>query len=107
MRFEAPVFTFWGILYTAVGSAVYWNWLGRTKLEAFTLSKTWRMLPVSPKARSIVEFAAFLILGVVVGIGFAQPQNPRQALTAGFAWTSVFGGIKRRSEAKRDAVTKA
>jgi hypothetical protein len=102
MSFEAPVFTFWGVLYTGIGSAVYWNWQGKKKIEAFSLSKTWRMLPLSKQVRSLIEFLVFIVLGVLVGIAFTQPQNPRQALTAGFAWTSVFGSIKGRQQRRQN-----
>jgi hypothetical protein len=36
--FEVPHFTFWNILYTSVGSAVFWGKNGRSKLKIFFLS---------------------------------------------------------------------
>jgi len=101
MGFEGPVFTLWGVIYTAAGAAIYWNWLGRDKLEAFSLSRTWSLLPINSVLRSILEFLIFIILGVLIGIGFTNPKNPRQAITAGFAWTSVFGAVKKPTTRSR------
>src|SRR5947207_14156748 len=90
VMFEPPTFTPWSVLFTATGAAVIWGKMGRTKLKAYYLSGVIRALPLNAKLRSLIEFVVFVILGCLVGIGVAQPVNVRQALTAGFAWTSFF-----------------
>ena len=90
--FNNPHFTVWNIVYTAIGAAVFWGVWGRTKLKPYILSDVIELLPWK-KYHPLLEFLMFLIIGCVVGIGFADPTNPRQALTAGFGWT---GAIARR-----------
>jgi hypothetical protein len=38
---------------------------------------------------------AFTALGCFIGIGILQPNNPQQAVTAGFAWTGLFAKMKK------------
>jgi hypothetical protein len=88
--FENPTFTLGAVAYTAIGAAVIWGKMGRTKLKAYVLSDVVNRLPLGIKFRSLIEFIVFVTLGCAVGIGVAQPTNARQALTAGIAWTSFF-----------------
>ena len=87
--FENPSFTFWNLVYTAVGSAVLWGTWGRTRLKAFVLSD---LLGLFLKGRWLFmfEFLVFIALGCLVGIGVVHPVDATQAITAGFAWTGAF-----------------
>ncbi len=83
-------FTFSNILFTAIGAIVFWARKGgRSELKAYGLSDMIGLLPWDVKARRWIEFGIFILLGCAVGIGFTEPTNPRQALTAGFGWTSL------------------
>jgi hypothetical protein len=87
--FDNPSFTFWNVVYTAIGAAVLWGTWGRTKLKALVLSNIIRLF-LSGRTEAVVEFLIFVILGTLVGIGLVKPVNPEQAITAGLAWTGVF-----------------
>ena len=91
---EMPHFTIGKVLYTAIGASVFWGISGRTKLRPFYLFDFVKFLPLEKKTQDILQFIVFIVLGCVVGIGFADPNNPRQALTAGFGWTGVFARRK-------------
>jgi hypothetical protein len=91
--FENPSFTFWNVVYTAIGAAVFWSTWGRTKLKPYGLSELIRYLPFE-QYHPIIEFLVFVALGVVIGIGFTSPTNPRQAISAGLGWTGVFARRK-------------
>jgi hypothetical protein len=91
--FEAPSFTLWNVIYTAIGAAVLWSTWGRTKLKPYFLPELIRYLP-GERWHPLIEFALFIALGVVVGIGFTNPSNPRQAISAGLGWTGVFARRK-------------
>ena len=88
--FEMPEYTLWKVIFTAIGAAVFWGKWGRSKLRAYILSEFVAVLPLTAKWRAAVELLIFLALGSVVGIGFANPGNVTQALTAGFGWTGIF-----------------
>lgn len=87
--FKVPDFDVWQVIYTAIGVAVFWMKWGRTKLRAYALSDLIEIF-CKGKLATIMEFAVFILLGCLVGIGVAQPQNAAQALTAGFGWTGFF-----------------
>jgi|SRR6266480_5586502 len=87
---DATGFTFLNILYTGIGSAVFWGKAGRSKLRAYALSDLVTRLRVPAKWRGLTEFALFVTLGCIVGIGLVDPRNAVQGLTAGFAWTAAF-----------------
>jgi hypothetical protein len=88
--FQIPSFTFWNIVFTAIGVAVFWGKWGRTKLKAYVLSDLVNLIPVDENWRAAIEFLIFLVLGCLVGIGVAQPTTPTQALSAGLGWTGFF-----------------
>jgi len=89
--FEAPHFTFWNVVYTAIGAAIFWGKSGRTKLRIFCLSDVLDFLEMPDgRLRKCTEFVIFVVLGCLIGIGFVKPASVQQALTAGFAWTGVF-----------------
>ncbi len=88
--FEVPSFTFWNVVFTAVGAAVFWGKWGRTRLRAYLLSDLVNLLNIDDEWRSAIEFLIFLTLGCLVGIGVVRPTTPTQALTAGFGWTGFF-----------------
>jgi hypothetical protein len=90
-------FTVENILFTAVGSAVYWGLNGRTKLQAFILREVVEWLGFSGATKAVTEFFIFLLLGCLVGIGATQPSSVMQAITAGFGWTGLFARTKTRS----------
>jgi hypothetical protein len=86
--FQPPVFTFWTVVYTALGCAFFWGRTGRTKLKVYVLSWLFDALKVPDNAgRQIAEFTLFVVFGVIIGIGIAKPKTEIQAVTAGFAWT--------------------
>jgi hypothetical protein len=87
--FEMPSFTFGKVAFTAIGATVYWGLAGRTKLRPFLLPDILKHLPWK-QAHPILEFLLFLTMGCLVGIGFTDPSNTRQAITAGMGWTGVF-----------------
>jgi hypothetical protein len=86
--FDAPGFTFWNIAYTAIGAAVLWGTWGRNKLKVFVFSDVVALV-LSGRAAIFAEFAIFILLGCLVGIGIARPTNPAQALSAGLGWTAA------------------
>jgi len=85
--FQAPSFTPWNVIFTAIGVSVFWGKWGRTKLKAYVLSDLVSLIPVNDAWRGAIEFLIFLTIGCLVGIGVAQPTSPAQALTAGLGWT--------------------
>jgi len=87
--FEMPAFTFWKLVFTAIGAAVFWAKWGRSRLRAYVLSDFVALLPLSRRGRAAVELLIFLALGSIVGIGVANPLNVTQAITAGFGWTGI------------------
>jgi len=95
--FENPSFTPWGILYTAIGVVVFWGKWGRTELKTYGLSRFVRMF-CKGKPATCIEFLIFVMLGCLVGIGVTSPQNPQQAITAGFGWTGIFTHRAARSD---------
>lgn len=94
--FDVPSFDAWKIVYTAIGASIYWGMWGRTKLRPYVLPDILEHLPWK-NVHPLIEFAIFLTLGCLVGIGFANPSTPQQALTAGMGWTGVFARQKGRS----------
>lgn len=95
MSFELPEFTVWKLIYTGIGAAVFWGVWGRSRLKPFILFDLFKNLPVPEPVKEVIEFLVFIALGCLVGIGFTDPVNPRQALTAGFGWTGAFARIKK------------
>jgi hypothetical protein len=93
--FEMPTFSLWKIVYTAIGASVYWGLWGRTKLRPYVLPDILEHLPFK-NLHPLIEFLLFLTLGCIVGIGFTNPGNPQQAITAGMGWTGVFAKRKGR-----------
>jgi hypothetical protein len=91
-QFHVPVFTFWNVVFTAIGAAVFWGKWGKTKLKVKYLSDLLDLFPLNPKSRGALEFLIFVALGCVVGIAVVQPSNAAQALTAGFGWTGFVSG---------------
>ena len=87
--FESHSFTFWNVVFAAIGAAALWGKQGRTELKAYVLSDIVRLF-LKGRSRILVEFIIFVALGCLVGIAVVEPTNVRQAITAGFAWTAVF-----------------
>jgi len=100
MDFQAPHFSFWNTAYTAVGAIGYWGLKGRTKLRVYTLSDLIERLNWSDRACYVTEFLVFIVLGCFVGVGVVEPTNPRQAITAGLAWTGVFATQRSQGRPK-------
>jgi hypothetical protein len=88
--FQSPSFSFWNIVFTAIGVSVFWGKWGRSKLQAYLLHDVVNLLHLSEERRGAIEFLIFLVLGCLVGIGVTQPTTPAQAITAGFGWTGLF-----------------
>lgn len=87
--FASPHFSFWNVAYTALGAGVLWSTWGYNKTRVFGFSKVIRLF-TRGRWCHLVEFAVFIIVGCIVGIGVMDPRTPTQAITAGFAWTGVF-----------------
>jgi hypothetical protein len=60
------------------------------------LGTLWAMIGFSPSSRlyRILEFMAFVAIGVYLGIAVVDPKSPMQSLTTGFGWTGLFAGAK-------------
>lgn len=95
--FEVPEFSFWPVCFTAIGAAVFWGKMGRSKLKAYYLSDLINLLPLSEKKRQFIEIVVFISLGTLVGIGIVRPTTVPQALTAGLAWTAALTGPGSKS----------
>lgn len=87
--FQGPSFTFWNIVYTAIGAAGFWSTWGRSKLKPFLIADLIRRLPAR-RWHPLIEFLLFIVLGVIVGIGVTNPTNAQQAIAAGMGWTGIF-----------------
>lgn len=57
------------------------------------------LFPMGAKGRKFAEFLIFVAVGTFIGFYVAVPTNPQQAITAGFAWTSLFS-VRKDSERK-------
>lgn len=86
--FQAPHFTLWTVLYTALGATLFWSRAGRNKLKVYVLSSMFDAFRVPDGGkRQATEFVIFIVFGCLIGIGIASPTTVAQAVTAGFAWT--------------------
>jgi hypothetical protein len=85
------------ILFTAVGSIIFWSRNGRKKLKVMALGGFFDDLKIDEdnRYRIVAEFLLFIIFGVLIGIAFVCPTTMRQALSAGIAWT---GMVAKRAE---------
>jgi hypothetical protein len=88
--FDASHFTIWNLAYTAIGAVTYWGIKGRMTLKVYALTDLVNLLKIEYKYRRAIQLLIFVALGCFVGIGVVEPENPRQAITAGFAWISIF-----------------
>lgn len=95
--FEMSWHSFWIVVYTAIGVAVFWGKWGRTRLRPYVLADLLALLGLKGPVRSAVEFSVFLVLGCLVGIGIVEPKTPAQALAAGFGWTGAFSRAEREN----------
>jgi hypothetical protein len=79
------------ILYTGIGSAIFWGANGRNKLKAYVLSSLFDSLKIhgDNRYRVVIEFLLFISFGILIGCGVICPTTPAQALTAGIAWTAM------------------
>jgi hypothetical protein len=88
------------VLCTIVGASMLWAKIGRQKLRPYLFAELVDLLPLDLKFRRAIEFMIFIAVGTFIGIVVAVPTNPQQAITAGFAWTSVFSlaGEKKKRD---------
>lgn len=79
------------MFYTGIGSALFWSKIGPKKSKVYVLSDllTACSLREGSNLRVVIEFVLFVGFGILIGIGVTGPTTIPQALTAGFAWTSV------------------
>lgn len=97
--FEVPHFTVWNVLYTGIGAAIFWNRWGRTKLRVFVLAGIVEWIcEKDSKEAGALEFVVFIILGCLVGVGVAEPQNVPQSLAAGMGWTGFLATNKTEED---------
>ena len=84
---------------------MHWSWVqcGFTSLGVLILSARWgkdglryyvprhifKTLRLSADRTSQLEFLAFITVGTVVAMAFADPGTARQAIAAGLGWTSM------------------
>lgn len=87
--FSNPLSLGWVIVFTALGVMGFWAKWGRSRLRVAGLSEVLRLVPISEPWQPRVEFATFLVVSCLVGIGVVQPTTVPQCLTAGFAWTGL------------------
>lgn len=88
-------FTLSNVVFTAAGAIVFWAMKGgRSEVKAFGLTDVVALIPLDRRILHLLEFVIFVGLGCVVGIGFTGPSNSRQALTAGFGWTSLLASAR-------------
>ena len=89
-------FTFSNVFFTATGAIVFWAGKGeKSQLRALGLSSLVNLLPWNRGLKLFLQFIIFVGLGCIVGIAVAQPSNARQALTAGFGWTSLLTSLSK------------
>lgn len=85
----SEAFTTSNVFFTALGAALFWSVRGRYPLRVFALSSIIEQFGIKDPWLPRLEIVIFLIVGCLIGITFVEPENGRQALTAGFGWTSV------------------
>jgi hypothetical protein len=88
------------VVYTAMGSAALFAKLGKQKIKIWAFSELVKLIPVSSRWHKVIEFVVFIGFGCAVGMAVADPINIRQALAAGFGWTSIFTGSSSESTTK-------
>jgi hypothetical protein len=95
--FVVPTYDGWAMFYTAIGAAIFWGKWGRTRLRPFLLAPIMDFCfrnKKHEKARVLIEFMIFIALGVLIGVGFAEPSNIQQAIAAGLGWTGLLTSDK-------------
>jgi hypothetical protein len=97
LQSEWSHFTGTNILFTGVGSLIFWSRNGRKKLKVLALGGLFDDLKISEdnRYRIVTELVLFVTFGILIGIAFVCPTTMRQALSAGIAWT---GMVSRRAE---------
>ena len=85
--FQGPI---WNAVFTFIGALILWCREGPGKLKIYYFSEIVDRLPLHPNARYFIQLLLFLTVGTIVGLALTQPVNPRQAITAGLAWTALF-----------------
>ena len=80
------------VLFTGIGSAIYWGRIGRKKLKVYVLSDVFDSLKIGEDKpfRIVSELVLFITFGILIGVGATAPTTILQALTAGVAWTGLF-----------------
>lgn len=88
--FEVPAFTFWKVVVTAIGASILWaRWNTSLRLRAVGVSKLLSDLGVRGRWFTVLEFVSFVGTGTLLAILITDPQNARQALASGLAWTGL------------------
>lgn len=78
------------VLCTAIGALVLWTKLGdRQRLTVYGFGKLWNLIGIEGKARDVLELISFIVLGTFVAMLFTEPNNVRQAFSAGLGWTGM------------------
>jgi hypothetical protein len=85
----------------AVGSIIlYANW-GRSKLRPAFIAPLIDAWPCPERLRQLLEFAAFVALGVYVAVRITHPANELQAFSAGLGWTGIAANPNASIKGKR------
>lgn len=54
-----------------------------------------------PRAKFLLEFAAFVVLGAFAGVLCSEPVNAKQAIAAGFGWTALLSMSDKKSATRK------
>ncbi len=76
--------------YSALGAALLWTKSTILRKKALGFGDIAEILfPNSKNFQILIQFAAFVIIGALVGVGVASPGSPVQAITGGLAWSRI------------------
>ncbi len=90
------------IIFTALGAVLLWGKLAqlgrRNDIAIWGLGYMWKLAGFRPRSKlyRLLEFGAFVAIGVLVGIALVDPRTPAQALTTGLGWTGLLAAPSHR-----------
>lgn len=73
--------------FTALGVLILYARWGKAGLKFYVPKDFVKTLNLSADRTTQIELALFVIVGTIVAMAFADPQNARQSITAGLGWT--------------------
>jgi len=94
-EFTVPEYSLWSCLFTGFGSVIMWGRWGHTgRLRPFMMSRLLELAGARGRLLHMLEFFAFVGLGVFLGVGLAAPSNVQQAIAVGMGWVGMLGEIE-------------